>query len=283
MHQVARRGAFLFIHPKLTGAALAALSCVPVACNTGSSDDIVEPHFEAAASPSVDCDSALEALPVETLPRPSSLRILAQVDPRCPGLSSTAISLMNTSDSAITIDALSISGTRLEIGKTELPRRLEPLDRMPVRVRFTPDRAGDIGATLTVASGKRCAKLTILGQGVSAATEDGLITHAPEVLDFGVVERGAQITQPVFFAMQSGAENPSRTTLIITSSSSQFFKVVAAPVAIDSCKRFEVPVTFLGSNQPTTADEVLSWEVEGTSNGITLSGLQTLQLIATVK
>jgi hypothetical protein len=116
-------------------------------------DDVDEPPFEAADFQPVACDATQDPLPLTTIPPAETLRILAQVDGHCPGLSSTSISVVNISDSAITVDAINLSGTKFQLGRTALPRRLEPMDRL------------------------------ILGQAFSALSDDTLINHTPEVLD----------------------------------------------------------------------------------------------------
>jgi hypothetical protein len=167
-----------------------------------------------------------------------------------------------------------------------LPRRLEPMDRLPLRVRFTPNRPGEIGAALTVASGTRCAKLVILGEAFSAISDDQLITHSPEVLDFGLIAPAKQATQNVLFSIQSGAERFRTIELSIGSPNAQFFSVdkSSVPTKIDGCARFQVPVTFLGSASPTTVSDGLFWEVASTSNsGVQFIGLQMVELFATVR
>ena len=256
------------------------------ALTLGCADDTTEaelpdPPFETESFAPVACDLE-QPLPLESIPNRSTgmLLFFYQLRGTCTGLSSTAISFVNTSGEEIVVDTIRSSAPPFYVAKESLPQRLAPGGRLKVRLSYLPKEPGEIGSLLTVASGPRCARVQLIGRAIPHS-EDGLVSYSPEVLDFGTVARNSQSTQQFELLLQRGGASPKDVIISGFGASPSLFEIGQRTETEEGsdCRRIRAPVTFHAGTAPGTVKGGMAWDIEGGG----FIGLQLVELIATVE
>ena len=239
----------------------------------------------AAANPAPVCDASEEALPIGSIPEEHGLTFFFQLNPVCPPVPSTAISLVNTSDSTVVVDTLHV-GEPFALIEQALPIELAPRQRIRVELRHMPDEPGQKGSALTVASGRRCARILLDGRAIPS-DEDGLLSFAPHVLDFGSVAPGSTTTRELVMVKQPARNHAGATWNIEHLSVAPAAFTLGGhidPLVFSGCAPLRLPVTFHAGSSSGEARGSLGWDVASTlPDGQALAGLQLLDMVATVE
>ena len=251
------------------------LSC---SSDTDNFDDLRIEEFETPRV--VVCDSSAEPLAIESIPSAGRLSFFQHVDPTCPPLPSTAISLVNTATTPVTIDVVSVNAPFF-LEKLQLPRELAPQERLPLRLLFKPTKQTQQGATgMTVVAGTRCARIALDAQPRDRSDGD-ILSYSALAMDFGVVPVGTTVRRDLVFVSQPGNGSSERSNVGGFGASASAFEVGPhdEPLSLADCSPARVPIIFHAGPSPAIEHAQLAWEV---STSIFI-GLQIIELVATVE
>jgi hypothetical protein len=249
--------------------------------------DPAQASFKVAASGPVSCDTELEPLPLAAHPDTldgEGASFFAQLGGACPGPLTSSLSLENTSDEVLDIDAVRSGGKPFEVEELALPLQLPPHARLPLRVRFAPEHVGESGAGLTIASGQRCKRVLLRGRTLDASDES-VLSYSPLVLDFGELDPHTSATRSAVLLFQTGSGGPREVRTSAFSASPDAFQVLS-PTGERQLRGCEpLPVTVrLSAAGSGKLEGWLSWSTLSTlRDGTQLDGLQRVELMATVR
>jgi hypothetical protein len=281
---------FICMCDRSSRAAATVIACVAIAgCSSPMRTNDSNTKTPSAKPLMCDLDRDMPELAVQMIPaappKGPGVFLLYQIGAACEGLGPRQVLLQNTSQSALTIDAVGSSDEHFSVTAEKLPHTLEPDAMFPIFVDFESDMPGEFPATLAVAGPEGCVELPIKGQAVDAA-EDGVSSFAPYVMDFGSVPVGttSEVQELTVLVQPKTSADGAKATGFSTTS--EQFEVVSAPPESGfskDCQRLKVGVRFVAPATAGTVHEHLGWSVLTSLDGSEFEATIISDLVAVAK